>query len=149
MRGTSWCCTLAANSQFEPRLLQPVRRFGSHGVPVVGRPKFELESAPQMSPPVTVCAAGFVRSQSGTKLPLRSVHARVAVCVTPPVAGPDPAASASTYLLMLTFTAVLPLPNKSYTLESFGVMSFQSSSDVAGTITLRVGVSGVGPRLRG
>ncbi|MND05914.1 hypothetical protein D3C83_269750 [compost metagenome] len=46
-----------------------------------GMPKLELFQTPQLSPPVAklFCAAGFIRSQSGTKLPL-SVQLRAVVC---------------------------------------------------------------------
>jgi hypothetical protein len=42
-------------------------------------PKLVFPTAPQKSPPTTVCAALFSRSQSGWKLPLKSVHVRDAV----------------------------------------------------------------------
>ena len=56
----------------------PRYRLPEHSMlPGTALPKLAFAMAPQMSPPVTVCAAGFVRSQSGTKLLFRSVQLRV------------------------------------------------------------------------
>ena len=73
-----------------------------------------------------LCANGFVRSQSGTKLPLVSVHVRITdglpnAAAVPPGIRSDGFAFASRlptlapcrYLPRLTFSAVLPLPKRS------------------------------------
>jgi len=52
---------------------------GSYEFVKIGLPKLLLLSGPQRSPPRArlSCWSGFRRSQSGTKLPLPSVHVRV------------------------------------------------------------------------
>src|SRR5712692_1231860 len=115
-------------------------------------PKFLFAIAPQRSPPDArlSCAAELVRSQSGMKLRFPSVHARV-VWVTVLAAGLAAAAIWSDarlcrYLLTLTFSAVLPLPNKSYTAPTCGVRSLRLRFFCAGNVRFRVGVNAVGPR---
>src|SRR5262245_22803637 len=109
-------------------------------------PKFEFAIA-RHSP----FAAGFVRSQSGTKSRFESVQVRV-VFVTrlvagsasvPPVAAPP--RSPDRYLLMETFKAVLPLPKRSYAAPILGVMSFQCSPGVFGMTMFRLGTNCTGP----
>ena len=76
-------------------------------------------SAPQKSPPVArrSCAALFNRSQSGTKLPLASVHVRVAVVEMRDgrrlAMNRPPFCAASRYRPTLNLSDVLPLPNTS------------------------------------
>src|ERR1700730_3440634 len=83
-----------------------------------------------------LCANGFVRLQSGTKLPLVSVHVRVAdglpnVAAAPPGMRSDgfapdtrlPTLAPCSYLPPLTLSAVLPLPKTSYAAPIRGVMS--------------------------
>src|SRR5262245_27371203 len=126
---------------------QPLTTSGSYCVApaVVDEPKFWLAIAPH-SP----LAPGSVRLQSGTKSRLPSVHARV-VMLTRRLIGlwgrpnspvlPWPA----TYLLRLTFIAVLPLPNTSTARPIFGVRSCHDTPGVAGSVMSRFGRSAVGP----
>src|SRR5262245_33068432 len=107
------------NCQSWFRTPHPCCTSGLTRVVTKGLPKLELLHAPQLSPPSArlFCAAGSIRLQSGMKLPLPSVQLRVVVCwnVT---AGllmvyRPPFCAVSRYLLMFTFTVVLPLPNTS------------------------------------
>jgi hypothetical protein len=118
-----------------------VSRSGSNDALGSARPKFVL-ATPRHSP----LGARFVRSQSATKSPSESVHVRV-VLLTCVLTGfgscamlfkPWPAR----YLFTLTFTAVRPVPNTSYTAPIRGVMSFQFRLSCSGNVTSRPGTSG-------
>src|SRR3954469_8480098 len=105
--------------------------------------------APQMSPLVTVCAVGLSRSQSGTKLALRSVQLRVTEFTTltvgtAAVIGAVCADSPSRYLFRLTLTAVLPLPNTSRTSDSRGDQSFHPRMSWPANTRLRRGAKNAG-----
>src|SRR5437867_2383929 len=106
-------------------------------------PKFWFAHAPHSR-----LAAGFKRLQSGTRFPLRgspagkklvSFHDRVVLVArrttglssySPPP--PGPFATNCVYLPRLTFTAVLPVPNTSYTKLIRGVMVFKPNPSDAG-----------------
>src|SRR5690349_18906888 len=79
---------------------------------------------------------------------VRSLHVRV-VLVASLFTGFAPdvlcAAAPDTYLFRLTFTAVLPFPNRSYAAPIRGVMSFHAIAGVSGNDRSRVGTSGPGP----
>src|SRR5215218_6364456 len=83
-----------------------------------------------------LCASGFDRSQSGMKLLLVSVQLRVTEGLAKPAAAPPgtrndgfalgnrlPTLAPCRYLPRFTFTAVLPLPNRSYAAPIRGVRS--------------------------
>src|SRR6266542_2535610 len=96
-----------------------------------GLPKLELLQAPQLSPPDArlFCPEGFIRSQSGMKLRFPSVQLRVVVCwnVTAGVSVVYrlPFCAVSRYLLIFTFTDVLPFPKRSYAAPMRGVTSLK------------------------
>src|SRR5262249_62309774 len=83
-----------------------------------------------------LCANGFVRLQSGVKLPLLSVHVRITfglpnAAALPPGMRSDgfalgtrlPTLAPCRYLPRLSFSDVLPLPKTSYAAPMRGVMS--------------------------
>src|SRR5688572_11611653 len=97
--------------------------------------------------------APTVRSQFGTKSPLLSVHCRC-VCVIIVDAGLFARAyrieSCSTPRLALAFSAVLPLPNRSYVPEIRGLMSFQLGTFLTSSkLKLRLGAHLWGPAVNG
>src|SRR5262245_33483705 len=150
MRSTTSCCTPAENCQLYIRLPQPLRISGSYVLPGRRLPKSVLLSGPH-SPLVTK----FRRSQSGRKLPLASFHDRVAL-VTTRCAGFSPSpkmtfaslprsAWPATYLPKEPFSAVLPVPNRSYALPAGGGMDGQGMPSVAGRVNLGFGTSAAGP----
>src|SRR4051812_22783869 len=134
--GSSFCCTDAPNCQSLGRTPQPSSSAGSKLLLKTGLPKFELLNWPHTSPPAVdrFCAFGFSRSQSGTKLPLLSVHERVTAGGAPSAGLPAIRTAglvrkyvfwlvaASRYLPTFTLIAVLPLPNRSYAMPPRGVM---------------------------
>ena len=69
--------------QSEGRTPQPLRSAGSKLLVSTCCPKLVFDTTPHRSPPLPrrSCALGFIRSQSGTKLPFASVHARVTPAV--------------------------------------------------------------------
>src|SRR5438046_1569105 len=99
---------------------------GSKVAPGAAVPKFAFAMAPH-SP----LAAGLVMTQSGTKFLLASAHERVVV-TTIRLTGLRPAAmpvaeSPCTYLLRVAFSAVFPLPKRSYAAPRRGVRSFNDA----------------------
>src|SRR6187455_2654746 len=58
---------------------------------------------------------------------------------------PLPSDSSTTYRLRVTFTAVLPFPNRSYAAPSRGDRSLNDLKFVSGNVTLRFGRRGAGP----
>src|SRR5438067_12808839 len=111
---------------------------GSYVLVKIGLPKLVLLSGPHKSPPLArlSCCAGLSRSQSGTKLPLPSVHVRVTgggavnCDELPTIRAVGLLAeyvlwfvAASRYLPAFTLSDVLPLPNRSYAMPKRGVMS--------------------------
>src|SRR6266705_7191380 len=136
-RGRICCWTAAPSVQSDGRTPQPVSSAGSKLLVCVVVPKARFEITPQTSPPLVrrSCAAPSRRSQSGLKLLLESVHARV----TPHGAnGPTvqrirsvgfalaqllEIPMPSRYSPALNLKAVLPLPNTSYATPILGVMS--------------------------
>src|ERR1044071_4337851 len=124
------------------RAPHPLRMAGSYVVVgVLKFAKFALP-APQMSPPVAELFTAVIgmtplTRQSTTKLVLRSVHVLPPVAavplglllvwklasglVRPPVI--ELPSAAARYLPKLNFSAVLPVPNTSYTTAPLGVRS--------------------------
>src|SRR5580765_7407908 len=98
---------------------QPCMVSGFTIVAPKGLPKFRFVQAPQTSPPPAVLfsATLFISTQSTTRLLLLSVQARLVVCwnVTAelPIVYCASLLAACRYLLTLTFSDVLPLPNTS------------------------------------
>src|SRR5215467_12675864 len=145
-RGSTCCCTLVENSQLYGRTPQPFRMPPLCAALAVGLPKFVSDTFPH-SP----FACTLVRSQSGITLWFASVHDRVTVlarrftgAIESPYCPCTP--SAFTYLFRLARTAVLPLPNTSYTPPNRGTMSLKSVSGVSGRSRFRFGTNGAGPR---
>ena len=83
------------------------------------------------------------------KLPLASFQGRVVVTDSPVIglagAVAVPESALTTYRPTLAFTAVLPLPNRSYAAPNRGVMSFQFTDSFTSVVKSRVGASGPGP----
>src|SRR3982751_1172640 len=98
---------------FHSRLPHPVYASGSHAALGVLSPNRLFGLAPQKSPPVArrSCCAILSRSQSTLKLPLASVHVRVALVDRLPTGLPVPAERPLMYLPQCAFTAVFPVPN--------------------------------------
>src|SRR4051794_38130704 len=99
-------------------MFQPPRIAGSYDVLGIGVPKRRSAIWPQVSmlPVVAgLCASGLSRLQSGKKLPLASVQDRVTRLRSRVLIGlPAVGSGARPYLPMFAFTAVLPLPRRSY-----------------------------------
>src|SRR5437870_4747267 len=142
-RGAISCWTPTENSQLYMRWPQPVRRSESKMAPGPSVPNAVFVSLPHSR-----FAFGLIRSQSGMKFVLLSVQLRVvepmtlftaAGVMTRPVCTWT---SPCRYLLIDPLTAVFPVPNKSYTAESFGVTSFNERFGCSGNERLRVGASG-------
>src|SRR4029450_7703215 len=77
--GRTSCWIDTPNCQSQGRTPQPSRIAGLIVVVTMAVfPKFRLFHCPQSSPPVArlFCRSWFMRSQSGTLLPLPSVHGR-------------------------------------------------------------------------
>src|SRR5215510_11513685 len=91
VRGSTSCWTDMVQFQSEGRTPHPCRMSGSMVLLNVAVPKFRLLMVPQKSPvgPKS-CCCGFVRSQSGFQLPLRSVHVRVTLVAMRDVGLPRP-----------------------------------------------------------
>ncbi len=108
-------------------------------------PKAGLSIAPH-SP----FAAGFIRTQSGTKLRLASFHVRL-VLATIELEGArsrpnaPPTACAVKYLFRLAFSAVLPLPKTSNDKPVLGAMVCQRTPSAAGNTIFRSGANSPGP----
>src|SRR6185503_11243080 len=100
---------------------KPVNASAPSRVSLVDKPNRAVDSGPH-SP----LAAGSTRSQSGTKLALVSAHVRLAL-FTCWFAGCQSCArlapTSVTYRPSVAFTAVLPLPNRSYAAPSRGLRS--------------------------
>src|SRR5688572_10056596 len=100
---------LVENSAFQGRLPHPKRVAELTAGTAPSCPKFAVAQGPH-SP----FWAELNKSQSGLKLPLMSFQARlVCVAAAPTGAGLPVVAITTTYLPMLAFSAVLPLPNRS------------------------------------
>src|SRR4249919_1287465 len=130
---------LAENSQLLVRCPQPVSRSGSNVEPGMVVPKSRLAIWPQLSPPLAVrfCASGFARLQSTTKLrfesdQLRLVNVRMALAGFVVAAPNALSVCPSRYLFAATFSADLPLPNRSKTAPDRYVRSFQLVLSCAG-----------------
>src|SRR3954471_22280297 len=82
-RRPSRCWTDKAKFQSDGRTPQPERTCGSNLLVSTFSPKCTFDRTPHTSPPLGrwSCASGLPRSQSGTKLPFASVHARVTPAV--------------------------------------------------------------------
>src|SRR5712692_1289112 len=95
------------------------------------------------------CAPGFLRSQSGVKLPLVSVHVRV-VALTEELTGwlalAMSTASPTTSLPWLNLSAVFPFPNTSYAAPRRGLMSDQHGRQSMAS-NVRAGANGPTGRL--
>src|SRR6185295_9151964 len=135
---------LAENSQLLARCPHPVRRSLSNVAPGMVVPKVDWAIWPQLSPPLAerLCASGLARWPSTAKLPLESAQLRlVNVCMAFTgfvVAAPNPlSVCPSRYLLADTFTADLPLPNRSKTAPDRYVRSFQLVLSCAGKVRFR------------
>src|SRR5436190_18009913 len=107
----SSCCIDRLVSHSYPRLPQPLSIFGSNVVALVlFFPKFTFDNGPH-SP----LAAVTLKSQLGTKSPLRSVKVRVAVRTDSAIGLFDCASWIDWpcgYLPTVTLRAVLPSPNR-------------------------------------
>src|ERR1041385_7877609 len=125
----SCCCTDTLYDQSDGRTPQPLSTPGSKFAPTkLLDPNAVLLMAPHVSMlPVVVglCAAGFCRLQSATKLLLLSVQLRVTfglpnAAAEPPGIRSDgfalgrrvPTLAPWRYFPALTLSAVLPLPNR-------------------------------------
>src|SRR5215470_3277842 len=136
----------AENSQFHGRLFQPLSVAGSCDVSGTALPKVGVSHGPH-SPLVK----GFSRLQSGMLLWFESVTL-MAVLVANAVTEPGLRAAAvaivspATPRAAETFSAVLPLPKRSYAAPNRGLMSFQSTTFKPGIVcTARFGRYCVGP----
>src|SRR6266571_2776739 len=92
--------------------------------------------------PSSPLASGLVGSPSGMKLPFVSVHLRGSLpsAATAPLTLDIPT---PTYRFTLPLSAVLPVPNRSYTRPNRGETSFQLPFSCAGK-NRTVGIFGVG-----
>src|ERR1044071_5371493 len=128
--GITSCCTPAENSQFHGRTFQPESVAGSCCVRGMALPKVGVTHA--LHSPF---ASGFSRLQSGMLLRFESVTLMAVL-----VANAAPGLSASAVAIVSpatpraadTFTAVLPLPNRSYAAPKRGLMSFQFTTFAPG-----------------
>src|SRR5215475_11969565 len=124
-RGEISCWMPAENSQFHGRLFQPLSVAGSCCVSGTALPKVGVSHGPH-SP----LATGFWKLHCGMLSWLASVTL-IAVLVANAVTDPGLRAAAvaivspATPRAADTFSAVLPLPNRSYAAPNRGLMSFQ------------------------
>ena len=146
-RGMTCCCTPVENSQFQGRTPRPLSVAGSFWVPGTRLPNVLVSHGPH-SP----FSSGFVRTQSGTLLRLRSFTVR-AVVVMRLTAGFRASAVASdscaTPRATLALMAVLPSPKRSYETPARGLISFQFTTFAPGNDWFRVGRNLVGPAVYG
>src|SRR6185503_16457886 len=145
-RGINSCCTLATNSQLYGRTCQPISVPGSRVVfGVTKLPRSVLDHGPHCP-----FAAGFIRSQAGTRVSIVAPVIVLVMLVAMKLAGAWLVAvcapSCATPRVALNFTAVLPVPNRSYDAPSRGLRSFQLTtlSFPGITVTGRFGVNRVG-----
>src|SRR5688572_9645517 len=148
-RGMSSCCTLATNSQLYGRTCQPLRVSGSRVVfGVTKLPKSVLDHGPHCP-----CAAGFIRSQFGVRVSIVAPVMVLVMLVEMKLAGAWLVAvcapSCATPRVALNFTAVLPVPKRSYDAPTRGLRSFQFTtlSSPGSTVTGRLGVNRVGDKV--
>src|SRR5262245_29519773 len=151
MRLVSSCWKPVENSQFHGRTPQPLSVFGS--CRVVG----SLSPNPLVShAPHSPFARGSRRSQSGTLFSRRGSPTGNVISLTVLATFVERATagwmlsavlipSCATPRVALAFTAVLPLPNKSYDTPIRGFTSFQCTTSAPGKVKLRLGTYLVGP----
>src|SRR5207248_10699964 len=128
-RGVIACCTPVENSQFHGRTFQPCSKRGSSCVIGIGWPKVGVCHGPQFP-----LAFGFNRSQLLAS-PFDTV---LAVLVAKAELGLSALAvaiwSAATPRAAETFSAVLPLPKRSYAAPNRGLVSLQCTTFAPGMV---------------
>src|SRR5262245_57387230 len=131
--GRSSCCTLPVICHVDGRTCHPWRKPSEYEVIRRVRPNAGFSMAPH-----SALAVGSARLQSGLKLRLLSVHVRAVLVEIAEIglfARAVTLGSQVTYRPTVPFTAVLPLPNRSYAAPSRGSTSFQfGTSLTSGTL---------------
>src|SRR6516164_3870048 len=124
--GTISCCRPVENSQFHGRTFHPCSKRRSSCVIAMGWPKVGVSHGPQFR-----LAFGFNRSQC-TALSLAVAVTFLAVLVAKAEPGLSALAvaiwSAATPRAAETFSAVLPLPKRSYAAPNRGLVSLQCTT---------------------